>query len=128
MERVHILHRHGSRYPTGGSPANDVRNLVKDVRKANGKFKGPLSFLNHYDADRLGLELLVPVGREQLFESGVQHGMEYGLLAEHDAREHGRIMVRTGSQQRIVDSAIAFLQGMFGAKWYVTESVKMIGG
>lgn len=119
IDRVHILHRHGSRYPTTGSPANDIRKIVKDVQKlSNDKhFKGPLTFLNSYDPNRLGLELLVPVGRQQLFASGVQHGMEYGVLAAKDMEEHGRIFVRSGSQQRIVDSTIAFLQGMFGDKW-----------
>lgn len=117
VDRVHILHRHGSRYPTSESPALLVKKLLKE-KGAAAKFSGPLSFLNYYDPDRLGTELLVGVGREQLYRSGVSHGMQYGQLADEDIRKHGRLLVRTGSQQRIVDSSIAFLQGMFGAKWH----------
>ncbi|UZJ55504.1 hypothetical protein CBS101457_004824 [Exobasidium rhododendri] len=117
VDRVHILHRHGSRYPTSGSPAFLVKQLLAKGRDSLS-FSGPLSFLTHYDADRLGAELLVGLGREQLFRSGVLHSMEYGNLIEGDLQAHKRLLIRTGSQQRIVDSSIAFLQGIFGAKWH----------
>lgn len=116
VDRVHILHRHGSRYATTSSPANGLGKLLREKKQA-ATFTGPLSFLSRFDPDRLGLELLVPLGRQQLFESGVQHDMEYGQLIEKDLKAHQRILVRAGSQQRIVDSAIAFLQGLFANKW-----------
>lgn len=115
-ERVHILHRHGSRYPTTSSSANLIRKLFRDM-KGTLHFSGPLEFLNTYDPERLGLELLVPLGRQQLFESGVQHQVEYGNLIDTDLKDHGKLFIRAGSQQRIVDSAIAFMQGMFAQNW-----------
>lgn len=117
VDRVHILHRHGSRYPTSGSPAYLIKKLLKE-KKQSLKFSGPLSFLEYYDGDRLGSELLVGLGRQQLYQSGVLHEMQYGRLVEQDLQKHQRLLIRTGSQQRIVDSSIAFLQGMFGAKWH----------
>lgn len=117
IDRVHILHRHGSRYPTTSSPANLLRKLLRDM-KGTIKFTGPLAFLSHYDPNRLGLELLVPLGRQQLFESGVLHAYQYGALTDADLKEHGKLFIRAGSQQRIVDSAFAFLQGMFANKWH----------
>lgn len=117
VDRVHILHRHGSRYPTSDSPAYLVKKLLKE-KKGSLKFSGPLSFLEYYDGDRLGSELLVGLGRQQLYQSGVLHEMQYGQLVEQDLQKHQKLLIRTGSQQRIVDSSIAFLQGMFGAKWH----------
>lgn len=124
VDRVHILHRHGSRYPTSDSSAYLVPNLIaKNAGKL--KFSGPLDFLNSYDPHRLGKELLVPLGRQQLYDSGVLHAVEYGKLAEQDMQKHKRLFVRTGSQQRIVDSTIAFLQGMWGAKWHSMTDVEV---
>ncbi|KDN53031.1 phosphoglycerate mutase-like protein [Tilletiaria anomala UBC 951] len=112
LEQVHILHRHGSRYPTTGSPAELVRKFLDQSPRPT--FTGPLSFINSYKY-RLGSELLTPVGRQQLYDSGVHAAIEYGSLAEADLSDNGsRLFVRAGSQRRIVDSALSWMQGFFG--------------
>ena len=119
LSQVHILHRHGSRYPTGGSQASLVANMLASKpkgEKAPLSFTGPLAFLNTYQY-QLGEELLVPLGREQLHMSGIKAAIDYGRLAEKDLAENKRLFVRTGSQQRIVDSALAWSTGFWGNSW-----------
>lgn len=118
LQQVHILHRHGARYPTSESPTELVKKLIQR-NKVGGritKFTGPLAFLNNY-VYRLGKELLVPVGRHQLHQSGVNAAVDYGALVAADVDAGKRMFVRAGSQQRIVDSAIAFMTGFFGNSW-----------
>lgn len=114
LAQAHILHRHGSRYPTAGAPPAAVKAfLAATPRHA---FSGPLAFLQTYEY-RQGDELLVPLGREQLHMSGVKAAMDYGRLASDDAARGKKLLVRTGSQQRIVDSALAWATGFWGASW-----------
>ena len=104
--------QHGSRYPTSGSAAQQLKVFLEQSPRPT--FTGPLSFLNSYQY-RLGSELLTPVGRQQLYDSGVHAAMEYGALIEKDMHETGkRVFMRAGSQRRIVDSALSFAQGLFG--------------
>ncbi|PKI85666.1 hypothetical protein MVES1_000012 [Malassezia vespertilionis] len=115
LAQVHILHRHGSRYPTTGAPTELVRQFLKE-KKGTLSFDGPLAFLNTYTY-RQGRELLVPLGRQQLHMSGVKAAIDYGMLAEEDLNKNKRLFVRTGSQQRIVDSALAWATGFWGNSW-----------
>jgi hypothetical protein len=66
-----MLSRHGSRYPTTGA---NVYDLGQKIANNAGKFKadGQLSFLNNWKYE-LGAEILVPRGRQELFDSGVLH-------------------------------------------------------
>jgi len=60
---LHMLSRHGSRYPTTGS---GVYVLADRIRNATGKFNatGGLAFLNTWTF-KLGAEILVPVGKQE---------------------------------------------------------------
>jgi len=68
--QVQMLSRHGARYPTTGS---DVARLGEHIAKAaqqgTAEFKGPLSFLKEWKY-QLGAEILVPKGRQELYDSG----------------------------------------------------------
>lgn len=66
-----MLSRHGSRYPTTGA---NVYDLGRKLASNAGKFHatGQLSFLNDWKYE-LGAEILVPRGRQELFDSGVLH-------------------------------------------------------
>lgn len=66
--QVQMLSRHGARYPTTGS---DVARLGERIAKEKGsaEFKGSLSFLNDWKY-QLGAEILVPKGRQELYDSG----------------------------------------------------------
>jgi hypothetical protein len=90
-----MLSRHGSRYPTLGSNVYDFGAKVAN----NTKFEasGPLSFLNEWSF-QLGAEILVPRGRQELFESGILHYYEYGQLYNPNSK----IIVRTTTQDRML--------------------------
>lgn len=66
--QVQVLSRHGARYPTPGS---NVAALGERLANASATFKasGSLEFLNDWKYE-LGKAILVPRGRQELFESG----------------------------------------------------------
>ena len=68
------------------------------MAKTPGKFNatGALSFLNSWSYG-LGEEIMVPQGRLQLFESGVNHYYNYG----HLYNPNSKILVRTTTQMRM---------------------------
>ena len=66
LTQVHILHRHGARYPTSGSASSEFAAKIHAAATSSGfKASGPLAFLNTWTY-KLGAELLTPFGREQL--------------------------------------------------------------
>jgi hypothetical protein len=91
-----MLSRHGSRYPTMGT---NVQTFGQKVANLTGKFKasGALSFLNDWKY-QLGAEILVPRGRQELFESGVLHYYQYAQLYNPNSK----IIARTTTQDRML--------------------------
>lgn len=67
LTQVHLVHRHGARYPTSGSsPAAFAAKLQNTVLSGSGfTAKGDLEFLNSWTF-KLGAELLTPFGRNQM--------------------------------------------------------------
>ena len=128
LAQTHMLHRHGARYPTAGGPPDVLRDFL--AQNPNLRYTGPLAFLNTYKFS-VGEELLTPVGRGQLYDSGVKAALLYGKLVADDYAEtdaHGTpktLFARAGSQQRIVDSGLAWLNGFFGANWTQTTSFEI---
>lgn len=119
VSQVHILHRHGARYPTSysteGAPYfGAVIANVSKLTHPNSNFSasGPLSFLNTWSY-KLGAELLVPVGTAQLFDSGVHHYLRYGQLYNSTTQPH-KPVIRTTSQSRMLNSAKYWILGFFG--------------
>ncbi|KAG8816269.1 hypothetical protein FRC17_000379 [Serendipita sp. 399] len=115
LKGVHILHRHGARYPTAGlgfgSPGAFASRIHKVASTTPIKAKGPLSFLNTWTY-KLGNDVLTPFGRQQLFDLGVSIRMKYGSLLEGFT---DRLPVfRTESQDRMLASATNFAFGFFG--------------
>ncbi len=91
-----MLSRHGSRYPTTGANVHAFGQKAADLK---GKFEatGPLSFLNSWTYE-LGAEILVPRGRQELFESGILHYYQYAQLYNPNSK----IIVRTTTQDRML--------------------------
>ena len=114
IKQVHILHRHGARYPTGGSTGGEYLfgQKIQNATKA-GKLNatGDLAFLNHWNYT-LGTEVLTHVGSQELFDSGVKHYYQYAKLLEN-LTEH-KPVIRTTSQSRMLDSARYWTLGFFG--------------
>jgi len=66
INAVHILHRHGARYPTTGSPPSSFAGKIHNASTGAGfNATGPLDFLNTWTY-KLGAEILTPLGRQQL--------------------------------------------------------------
>ena len=133
VSQVHVLHRHGQRFPT--EALDDGRNTQRFAYKIgnasiNGVLgaTGPLAFLEKYQY-RLGLNTLTATGAQTLFSSGSNFWTQYGhLLYKQESgsvRWSGLLNVfpngtarpkplfRTTSQQRIYESARWWASGFF---------------
>jgi hypothetical protein len=118
---LYMLSRHGSRYPTTGSGAP---NLGQKIANATGKFNatGNMSFLNTWTY-KLGAEILVPVGKQELFDSGTLHYYQYGHLYPNNG---SKIIARSTTQDRMTQSAEYFLAGFFGLDWTKNATLELI--
>ncbi|KAF8452345.1 histidine phosphatase superfamily [Boletus edulis BED1] len=115
IKGVHILHRHGARYPTAwanyGGPASLARRLHKTAEQWDAT--GRLAFLNDWTY-KLGEEVLTPFGRQQLYDLGVAMRLKYGFLLEDFTAQNKLPAFRTESQDRMHASAVNFALGFFG--------------
>ncbi|OAA73243.1 3-phytase A precursor [Cordyceps fumosorosea ARSEF 2679] len=119
--QVHMLSRHGSRYPTAGSDVVRFGNKVAG-EKGKATFQKELAFLRDWKYE-LGNDVLVPKGRQELFDSGVLHGYMYGKLYDPEA---GKIIVRTTTQDRMLKSAENWLAGFFGLDWRNNATIEVL--
>ncbi|RMD41713.1 hypothetical protein DV735_g3388, partial [Chaetothyriales sp. CBS 134920] len=132
VEQVHLLERHGSRFPTGSESdgTNDQRfaDKVANWTSVNSTqpFTGPLSFLNTYEY-QLDASYLVARGAAQSFEQGVRFWAQYGrtlfnassgAVAYNASYSNGttrpKLTLRTTGQSRIENSGINWALGFFG--------------
>ncbi|KAH8929993.1 phosphoglycerate mutase-like protein [Atractiella rhizophila] len=115
LKQVHILHRHGARYPTSYSgPENFALKLARHL--PNLKTSGDLSFLPSWRYT-LGAEILTPFGRNQLFQLGVGMRQKYGYMlsqGSEEERKGNKLVFRTTSQDRMLKSALNFAAGFWG--------------
>lgn len=116
---VYMLSRHGSRYPTTGSGTPTLAALLKN---ATFNATGDLAFLNTWTY-KLGAEILVPVGKQELFDSGTLHQYQYGHLYPNNG---SKIVVRSTTQDRMTQSAEYFLAGFFGLQWPTNATLELI--
>ncbi|KZT40083.1 phosphoglycerate mutase-like protein [Sistotremastrum suecicum HHB10207 ss-3] len=119
LNQVHLLHRHGARYPTTGSSPSVLATALHNATVAGTGFTatGELAFLNDWSF-KLGAELLTPFGREQLFDLGVGFRVKYGDLLNNFTTLP---VFRTTSEQRMLDSALNFAAGFFGVPNFLTD-------
>ena len=80
LSTVHVLHRHGARYPTGTSSVANFGSQIRNLTLNGTKWSGDLSFLNNWKYN-LGAEILVARGRQEMFDSGVLFYYNYGTAA-----------------------------------------------
>ncbi|KAL1297293.1 hypothetical protein AAFC00_004848 [Neodothiora populina] len=119
--QLNMLSRHGSRYPTTGSGASNFgAKHFNMTGKAN--YTGDLSFLNDWTY-KLGAEILVPVGKQELFDSGTLHQIMYGHLYPNNG---SKIIARSTTQSRMTESAEYFLAGFFGLQWQHNATLELI--
>ncbi|KAH8717222.1 3-phytase A [Beauveria bassiana] len=120
ITQVQMLSRHGSRYPTSGSDVVRFGKKVDD-RREKATFKGALAFIQDWKYD-LGHDILVPKGRQELYDSGVLHNYMYGKLYNPSSK----IIVRTTTQDRMLKSAENWLAGFFGLEWRNNATIEVL--
>ncbi|OAA37269.1 3-phytase A precursor [Beauveria brongniartii RCEF 3172] len=120
ITQVQMLSRHGSRYPTSGSDVVRFGKKVADERE-KATFKGALAFIQDWKYE-LGHEILVPKGRQELYDSGVLHNYMYGKLYNPSSK----IIVRTTTQDRMLKSAENWLAGFFGLDWRNNATIEVL--
>ena len=123
IKQVHILHRHGSRYPDKGhksGPGNFGEKVQDAVKAGKLKASGELEFLYNWNYD-LGQKILVHNGAQEMFMSGVKAYYDYAkLLSNFTAHKP---VVRTSSHSRVLDSARYWTLGFFG--WDATDKMHL---
>ncbi|OTA81233.1 hypothetical protein M434DRAFT_85628 [Hypoxylon sp. CO27-5] len=120
VTQVHLLYRHGARYPTSGAAPAQFAEKIANATKQGLEVSGDLAFLSDWTY-KLGGELLTPFGRSQEFLLGIQHRQLYGHLL-NNFTEAGTIPVfRTESQDRMVKTTQNFAAGFFGVPEYLDQ-------
>jgi hypothetical protein len=120
VTQLHLLYRHGARYPTSGAAPATFAQKIANATKTGLSVSGELSFLGDWTY-KLGAELLTPSGRSENFQLGVEYRQLYGHLL-NNFTEAGTIPVfRTESQDRMVKTAENFAAGFFGVPEYMDE-------
>ncbi|KAJ3564362.1 hypothetical protein NP233_g8342 [Leucocoprinus birnbaumii] len=115
--QVHLLYRHGARYPAQNSNVCKFADKVyKKVDSPEGlEAYGEMEFLKTWK-NRLGEETLTPFGQAQLFDLAISF-MPGKLLKDFKPLP----VFRTTSQPRMLDSALSFASGFFGSPSYPTK-------
>jgi len=105
ITQVHLLYRHGARYPTTGAAPSAFAARLHDATTQNGGWSSSddLDFLNTWTY-KLGAELLTPFGRLQNFELGVAFRQQYGSLLNNFTEQGVLPVFRTESQDRMVSA------------------------
>ncbi|RAL04804.1 histidine phosphatase family protein [Aspergillus ibericus CBS 121593] len=114
ITQMHLLHRHGSRYPSK-EESDRLADWAQDFANAiahGAVFKDELAFLHDWSYT-LGAAILTTRGRQDLFDSGVLNFFNYG----HLYTEGTKIVARTTTQDRMLKSAENFLSGFFHLDW-----------
>ncbi|TYJ52174.1 hypothetical protein B9479_007219 [Cryptococcus floricola] len=118
ITQVHIIYRHGARYPTSG--AAPTLFAEKLANATNLTAEGELGFLNGWTY-KLGAELLSPFGRLQEFSLGLANRQQYGILLNNFTEQGTLPVFRTESQDRMVKTTANFAAGFFGVPEYLDE-------
>ncbi|KAI6119239.1 phosphoglycerate mutase-like protein [Pisolithus croceorrhizus] len=100
VDQLVLLHRHGSRGPEGEDSRPSNNSTIPNYLPPN------LRFLKRGYKSNLVPKNLTIIGRQQLFDNGVEFALHYpGFLTD---------FVLSSTTQRVIDSASYFTQGMFG--------------
>lgn len=112
---LHLLHRHGARYPTTYASYGGPSKLAAKLHAAAASWNGTdeLEFLNEWTY-KLGEEILTPFGRQQLYDLGISMRLKYGFLLKNFTESNTIPVFRTESQDRMLSSALNFALGFFG--------------
>ncbi|KAJ2983667.1 hypothetical protein NUW54_g10609 [Trametes sanguinea] len=117
INQVHILQRHGARYPTSGA-ATRIEAAIAKLKAANGYTDPLLAFVDKYTYS-LGHDDLVPFGATQSFSAGREAFQRYPSLIS----ERQLPFVRASSSDRVVASANNWTAGFAAASGFQFKPV-----
>ncbi|KAH8431548.1 histidine phosphatase family protein [Aspergillus melleus] len=120
IEQVHMMSRHGERYPTKSAGSRHLA-LLSRIRESNVPLNGSLSFVNNWsyftsepEKDFDQLTATGPyAGKLQAFTTGVRFVTRYGHLLS----KHTKTRLWASECQRVIETAQHFASGMFGLDW-----------
>lgn len=119
IKQVHLVSRHGSRYPISLENAK----IFSKLKETKVKFINDLGFLNGWQYTQ-GIALLTNLGNQQLFDKGVNFFFRYGKL--FDINNPNKLVARSTSQSRMKNSALYFLNGFFGLDWQDHVNLELV--
>ncbi|EIW76440.1 phosphoglycerate mutase-like protein [Coniophora puteana RWD-64-598 SS2] len=124
VDQVHLLQRHGARFPTSGSEGRILQALGK--LKAAAPYEDPaFAFLERFRW-MLGQADLIPLGAAQSFDAGGVHYSRYAHLVGPEYNADQMPFVRASDASRVVDSAHNWSAGFAAAsgnRWHPLLSV-----
>jgi hypothetical protein len=118
--QMHLLYRHGARYPTSNAAPQTFAEKVANATKTGFAVAGELAFLGNWTY-KLGAELLTPFGRSQNFNLDVAYRQLYGHLLNNFTEAGTLPVFRTESQDRMVKTAQNFAAGFFGVPEFLDQ-------
>ncbi|KAI9446252.1 phytase [Lactarius indigo] len=105
ISQVHVLQRHGTRWPTSNAAAK-CKSAVNKLKRVKDYEEDYLLFLKNFTWD-LGENDLLPLGAEQSFDAGITAFHRYAHIVSNDNPP----FVRAASSTRVVDSATNWTAG-----------------
>ncbi|KAG0697610.1 phosphoglycerate mutase-like protein [Suillus ampliporus] len=111
VNRVMLLHRHGSRGPSGARQTSMINSLVQKLRDGHDAIQHAylpenLRFLEKGYESHLEPEKLTVIGSQQLFNHGVEFRLKYPNF--------NTATLLSSNVQRVIDSMYFFALGRFG--------------
>jgi hypothetical protein len=95
-----------------------IQNITSN---GTASFTGKLSFLNDY-MYTLGSDVMLPQGRLELYQHGVDEWYRYGQLYDPSSK----IIIRSTTQDRMVKTAENFAAGFFGLSWTNNATLELV--
>ncbi|KAH8731570.1 histidine phosphatase superfamily [Phaeosphaeriaceae sp. PMI808] len=116
---ANVLSRHGGRDPTiGKSMAYAL--LIAEIQNTSTAYPGEFGFLKDYKYS-LGADQLTEAGRQEMVNSGAHFFHRYHKLVKHHTP-----FVRSGGQQRVVESANKWLLGMAQSLHQLPKEIDLV--
>ncbi|KAH9833864.1 phytase [Rhodofomes roseus] len=109
VDQVHIIQRHGARYPTSGAAAR-IQAALARLQTATILSDSSLAFVSNYTYT-LGENSLVPLGAQESYDAGQEVYTRYPSLVDADRLP----FVRASGSERVEQSATNWTAGFAAA-------------
>ncbi|RAH42893.1 putative MFS transporter [Aspergillus brunneoviolaceus CBS 621.78] len=121
IDQVHMMSRHGARYPTRSAGGRTHIALLKRIRDANVKLNGSLSFLNNWtyftDDPSTDFDQLTTTGPYAGTLQSHTTGLHFSARYKHllTSNRSSRLKLWASDCNRVIQTAQHFASGLFGS-------------